>query len=169
MAQEQQKDQPGLEGLVVPDYVEVTVGWRAWSVRPQADLDQTPILHSVTRSYHSWPPRKRMEAVCDICSSPPFMGEGHLCGLHSARTLEDLQGMPYHRYDADANGLYHVIGTVSNWGDVIEGSQGWKSQYGYPRELYLPFEAWALAIPLSEAYGVPVRLKNILSSTTKGK
>jgi len=56
---------------------------------------------------------------------------------------------------------------VANWGKVVEGSQGWRSEYTYPLKLWLPFEAWYLAEALGNAYGVPVALKNTLAKAEK--
>lgn len=156
----------------LPDYANVMIGWRAWGV--PIDRDGPPRLHSVSHGDYFWTPREPIEATCqrqggrspglrarNSSSHEPPM-EACSCGLYSAKTREHLTSMSYHKYDAERQAEYHVIGTVSLWGKVIEGTQGWRAQYGYPRELFVPFEAWALAKPLSEAYGVPVRLNNIL-------
>ena len=95
--------------------------------------------------------------------SPPR--EQCSCGFYSAKSLAHLMSMHYHVYDADMNGMFHIVGRVANWGKVIEGSQGWRSQYAYPLELFVPYEAWRLMEPLSKIYGVPAQLKNTLEST----
>jgi len=82
------------------------------------------------------------------------------CGLYSAKTREHLVSMGYQRYQDDS---FHVMGEVWLWGHVVEGSQGWRAQFGYCKHLYLPFEAWHLAKGLREAYGVPVTLSNLFS------
>jgi hypothetical protein len=50
---------------------------------------------------------------------------------------------------------------------VIEGSQGWRAEYAYPTALYVPFETFSVAKPLQEAYGVPVKLLNLLDPDAK--
>jgi hypothetical protein len=82
------------------------------------------------------------------------------CGLYAARTLQHLAGMPYHLYYEDE---FVVLGEVALWGGVIPGTLGWRAQYGYPRRLLVPFEAWRLVKPLRDAYGVPVELSNTLA------
>lgn len=157
--------------IAIPDFSEVMVGWRAWGVDPDTPAGTPPLLQSVTYGHHIWQPREAIEATCARHNSSGVKYADHevpvedcTCGLYSAKTYEHLQSMRYHEYDADKRGLYHVVGSVSLWGKVIEGSQGWRAQFGYPRELFVPFEAWRLAKPLADAYGVPVQLKNILSS-----
>jgi hypothetical protein len=68
--------------------------------------------------------------------------------------------MAYHRYREDD---FVVLGEVSMWGGVIEGTQGWRAQYAYPRRLLVPFEAWRQGAVLRTAYGVPVELANTLA------
>lgn len=89
-------------------------------------------------------------------------GEGCTCGLYSAKTQKHLMGMGYRKYDAERTGQFRVMGEVSLWGKIVEGTQGWRAEFGYPRNLLVPFEAYALVAPLKDAYGVPVELANIL-------
>ena len=124
-----------------------------------------PKLRSVTYGEYYWAPRRAAEADCDRCSeadSQGVPGEHCTCGFYSAKTLEHLLSMSYHMYDADSSGCFHVVGQVANWGKVIEGTQGWRSQFSYPVRLYVPFEAWRLCKPLTQAYGIPAVLKNTL-------
>ena len=158
------EENPGLAvPAAMPDFHETMTGWRAWGIDPATPTGAAPVLRSVTYGDYFWTPRVPMEAECPK-GKDHVPGEDCSCGLYSAKTRAHLQGMAYHRYDAKASGLFHVIGEVALWGKVIEGTQGWRAQFGYPRELFLPFEAWALAKPLTEAYGIPVRLNNILAN-----
>jgi hypothetical protein len=72
--------------------------------------------------------------------------------------------MPYHVYSEDN---FVVVGEVAMWGGVIPGTQGWRAQYGYPRQLLVPFEAWRLAAGLRADYGVPITLTNTLALGAK--
>jgi hypothetical protein len=150
----------------VPTHVEAEVGWRAWGVDPDTPEAEIPLLRSVTYAEAYWTPGAPMEATCGGASAQGdhVPGEHCSCGLYSAKTMEHLLSMGYHKYDADRAGLFHVIGEVSLWGKVVEGSQGWRAQFGYPRTLYVPYEAWPLAARLEAGYRVPVRLKNILNA-----
>lgn len=163
LAREQDPTLPA-SNIAIPDYHETMIGWRAWGVKPDLEFGEIPLLRSVTYSDHAWTPGEPTEAECRRAhrGTHEVPHETHTCGLYSAKTRERLMSMEYHRYDAEQRGLFHVVGSVSLWGKIVEGSQGWRAQFGYPRELFLPFEAWSLAAPLTEAYGVPVRLNNIL-------
>lgn len=155
--------------FVVPDVVGVVEGWRAWAVDGRDRL--MPRMYSVTQSQYYWAPRKQAQAQClrgrvnDLCKGQPPPREACTCGFYSAKSLTHLQGMGYNGYNADANGRFKIIGRVANWGTVIEGKQGWRSQFSYPLELFVPFEAWRLMEPLTRLYGVPASLMNHLSTT----
>ena len=49
-----------------------------------------------------------------------------------------------------------VVGTVEIWGRVIECENGFRSEFAYPKELWLLSEDDDLS-KLSWTYGVPVR------------
>jgi hypothetical protein len=146
--------------LIVPDQIAVEYGWRAWKVRKKESKAGMTLLQSVSHDDAFWQPRVPMEAVCKHdCGDVP--GDQCRCGLYAAMTLPHLKTMR-HYFDYDPNESFRLIGKVALWGKVIEGTQGWKATYGYPSELYLPFEAWHLHNDLKESYGVPVYLKNFL-------
>jgi hypothetical protein len=69
--------------------------------------------------------------------------------------------MGYHGYDENSDTVC-VVGQLANWGKVIEGTQGWRAEFAYPAVIYVPFEAWRLGAPIKKAYGVPVKLLNLL-------
>lgn len=136
----------------VPDEVGVVLGWRAFAI-----AGDPPHLQSINRT-HIWPPRERMEARCYKAHVPP--DPKCTCGLYAARTLDHLSSMQYHSYHEDD---FVVVGEVKLWGTVVEGTQGWRAQFGYPRRLLVPFVAWRVAAPLRDAYGVGVELVNTLA------
>jgi hypothetical protein len=167
-------DDDELSGLVVPDFTEVMIGWRAWGVPASWTPGEVPLLHSVTHGDYVWTPREVVEAHCPKAKfgkgsghgDPPTVpGENCTCGFYSAKTRDHLQSMSYHKYDAERSGMFHVMGEVALWGKVVEGTQGWRAQFGYPRKLYVPFEAHKLVAPLKDAYGCEVVLNNILRKT----
>jgi hypothetical protein len=145
--------------MLIPDIAGTVGGWRAWGVDEATD-GGPPLLRSVTHSNYVWAPREVQTAVCRKGHVSP--DESCTCGNYSAKTYEHLMSMSYHQYDADNWGYYSAVGEVANWGKVVEGSQGWRAQHSYPRVIYVPFEAWHIALALQEAYGVPVKLKNFL-------
>jgi hypothetical protein len=147
-----------------PDQIGVAEGWRAWKVSVELPaFGVPPKLESATYGYY-WAPRVKARAVCRKgCDEADVPGEGCTCGFYSAKSLEHLMSMGYadYRHGVDT---FTVVGKIANWGKVIEGSQGWRAEYAYPMMFYVPFEYWRFAKPISEAYGVPVRLMNILGT-----
>lgn len=149
----------------VPDVIGAVEGWRAWGVPVSTPFGATPRLYSVTFKEYFWVPRRVSEATCPKKDHPSGVPDpGCTCGFYSAKTLDHLMSMRYHAYDAERKGMFHVVGKLANWGKVVEATAGWRSQFAYPVKLYVPFEAWRLAKPLSETYGVPVELANVLST-----
>ena len=144
-----------------PDLISAVEGWRVWRVDTAVPKYGTaPKMFSATRGGYYWTPKRVSTAQCGRCKEN-VPGENCSCGFYSANSLEHLLSMHYHQYDMD-NGNVMVLGQVANWGKVIVGTQGWRAANAYPVQLWVPFEAWTLAAPLEEAYGVPVGIKNYL-------
>jgi hypothetical protein len=119
-------------------------------------------LYSVTRGDY-WTPRREIHADCEKgCDPEDVPGEHCGCGLYSAKSRDHLYTMEYYKYDGEIGGMYCVVGKVTNWGGVIEGHLGWRSQFSYPTEIYVPYEIFELAPLIAKAYGVRCRLDNIL-------
>jgi len=145
-----------------PDLIGSVEGWRSWSVKAELpSYGAAPKLQSVTHSYF-WAPRVKARADCDRCGLET-PGQDCTCGFYSAKNLDHLRSMSYVSYNGD-KGMVAVVGRLACWGKVIEGTQGWRSEFAYPVELYVPFEAHNLAKALGEAYGIPVQLLNLLDS-----
>jgi hypothetical protein len=148
-----------------PDVMGTVEGWRAWAVEKDLPrFEVPPKLYSIagTAGFY-WVPRKKAVAECMYgCGPDQVPSFDCSCGFYSAKTYEHLLSMPYPNYDADAMGMFHVVGRVANWGRVVEGSLGWRAQYSYPVELFIPYEAAKLAAPLRDTYGVKVKLENHL-------
>jgi hypothetical protein len=155
-------------GFTAPDVIGTVEGWRAWKVAlTPPRFGGFPKLYSASENFY-WAPRVKAAAECRKgCKDPDPTSDRHVpgthcsCGFYSAKSLEHLRSMGYHTYDENGSNT-RVVGQLANWGRVIEGGQGWRSEYAYPALLFIPFEAWRLAIPLQRAYGVPVKLLNLL-------
>jgi hypothetical protein len=154
-------------GFEVPDIEGTVEGWRAWVVAKQLPSYGTdPKMHSVVWNY-TWYPMQVAEAECGDGSHElhdgPAADARCSCGFYTAKTLEHLMKLGYHTYsDYDSNTYTKVIGRVANWGQVTEGTQGWRSQFSYPVMLFVPYESSYLAKPLGKAFGCKVRLLNFL-------
>jgi hypothetical protein len=145
-------------------------GWRAWQVDKQLPaFGLAPKLGSVSHTYW-WTPKRKAEADCDLCGDPDnpnaegVPGVDCGCGFYSAKSLKHLMQLGYHTYgDIDEIKQFKIIGQVAVWGKVIEGTQGWRSQYAYPRFLMLPYEmGFEFGHRIKDAYGCQVRLLNFL-------
>jgi hypothetical protein len=148
-------------------------GWRAWKISkdlPAYGLD--PKLHSVVHDY-TWMPKQKSEAEC-CYSCQDEGGEGVpgvdcSCGFYSAKSLRHLMQMGYHTYaDIDETNEFKIVGQVACWGKVIEGTQGWRSQFSYPTYLMLPYEMGGqFGRRIKDAYRCKVRLLNFLKPPTE--
>jgi hypothetical protein len=148
----------------LPDLVGTVEGWRAWQVDEQLPrFGVAPKLKSCVWDYF-WAPRKAMRAECGVNgkeNSDHTPGEDCTCGFHAAKNAEHLlTQMGYHNYHG--GGYFKVLGRVAHWGKCVEGTLGWRAEWAYPVELYVPFEYHRFRKPLMEAYGVPVKLLNFL-------
>jgi hypothetical protein len=157
-------------GFTAPDVIGTVEGWRAWRVKLAPPLFGTvPKLMSATYNYW-WTPRVKARAECSKCTDPDPKSDRHVpgtfctCGFYSAKTLTHLRSMGYHAYMENSEHT-SVVGQLANWGRVIEGSQGWRAEFAYPAVMFIPFEAWRLRRPLMRAYGVPVKLLNLLDES----
>jgi hypothetical protein len=83
------------------------------------------------------------------------------CGIHAAKSPELAAEYLYLYSTVHQPGvLARAIGLVSLWGGVVEGDNGWRASYAYPKKLFLPKpeghdDAEALRAGLAE-YGVPI-------------
>jgi hypothetical protein len=160
--------------MTVPDTVEPVLGWRCWRVR---DSPEGLVLLSACRSAR-WSPGWPLEAACDRGHAPPSLA--CTCGIYAARE----PGLPHaylpphvraaDRIRTEALLGYDVVmavGLVALWGGVIECEWGWRAQYAYPVELWVPsgvrhfrrqggsaevFGSARVASALSALYAVPV-------------
>lgn len=147
----------------LPLYAEAAVGWRAWqtNARLKPGQESGVILTSPTKTHFVWRPFKPTLAQCDfeLKGKPPHKGCG--CGIYAADSLKNLLKLNHPNYNVE-NGLVTVIGEVYLYGVVEEHTLGYKAEMAYPKKLYVPFECWQLAVPISNTYGVEVGLKNWL-------
>jgi hypothetical protein len=98
------------------------------------------------------------------------------CGIHAANDLETAADYFYLYDDVHQPHLrYRAIGSVSLWGSVIEGDQGWRASRAYPRRIFLPrtdrsgrpTDVEAIVDGLSD-YAVPVEIVENAAETALG-
>ena len=143
--------------MAAPDYAGPLTGWRAWLVVASREgIRLASVLHD-----EIWPPRAPVVASCRRREDPfaepcgrhaaPALDCG--CGIHAAREREAAQ--PYLRGRDEPATLARVLGTVSVWGDVVEGTAGWRGAQAYPASIFLESSVAGLRDELL-VYGVPV-------------
>jgi hypothetical protein len=119
-------------------------------------------LGSMPRQEYLWPPGWATPARClssYVCDSSP--GEGCTCGYYGLRA---------DAFGADMLKREHApaaaLGKVKLWGKVVVCERGWRSEFAYPSELYLPRDApWLTDIQKRASdlrdYGVTVAIEAV--------
>jgi hypothetical protein len=156
-----------------PDYIEPVVGWRIWTV---AKRDGVARLSS-PMYFEPWEPQAEFAAECNLRRRDPWRPwrvyrSNHLapddhcnCGVYGMREPDELAGF-FQWTVAGPRVHYHVFGRVSLWGEVIEGTEGWRASRAYPAELWLPQMDYHVARGLGmdaardglADYGVPLHV-----------
>ncbi len=108
----------------VPDYISPIVGWRVW----RWDAAGLKSLNG-----RRWPPGQPLAAKCGAGNAH----EAHeppradcTCGVYASKSREHLRLTGYEPLG--------IRGEVHLWGTVVEHELGWRSQFAYPKTLYLP-------------------------------
>ncbi|WP_433787120.1 hypothetical protein ACQPX6_09820 [Actinomycetospora sp. CA-101289] len=108
-----------------PDLAIPVVGWRLWLL--DAD-DDGPAL-TAPRAMTPWPARVATTAACRAgCGRPPSWG--CRCGLYATAQLDHLL--------TDVVTAGAVLGATALWGRVVEATEGWRAERGYPLVLFAP-------------------------------
>ena len=160
-----------------PDFCEPVVGWRLWSIGSEDG-------HARLASHVSpavWQPGRELVAACsarrrdlrrpwrthptDHAAPAP----GCTCGVHAMAAVGALGTYlpaPDRPYAWMRPLVRQAIGRVALWGEVVEGSRGWRASRAYPAEVWLPqldidgndiAGVEEIALDLAD-YGVPVRV-----------
>lgn len=165
----------------IPDYVEPTIGWRAWLVVETPDgLRLQSVLYPTV-----WTPRGEEVAVCRPGDRSPEEELNaalapHLaphpscrCGIYASKTPELATPYVHSHAGLAGSALLRIVGTVSLWGTVIEGQHGYRASHAYPDRLYVPVDRivgdrrvspTAIAFELMSTYGVEVEPASIPSN-----
>lgn len=162
--------------MIVPDTIEPFIGWRVWNVRGGNRLTLESLYYS-----HHWAPGRAARAQCEetFAWGHAFGGHSHRapadgckCGMYAAKTLEwAAEYLPEKLRHFTPEPIptspktRMVFGRVALWGEVIEYEHGYRGEYAYPVDLYVPvvFECWSMgakraATQMRESYDVPVHI-----------
>jgi hypothetical protein len=157
----------------VPDYVEPIEAWRVWRVVMR---DRRVVLQSLFAGA-IWEPAAPLVASCTEGQRSRWAPWRKKASDHAVPDLDCRCGIYGVRSVAAARAYLEtppllcrddrVIGRVALWGDVVEGTSGWRASHAYPVELYVPSPVVAVSglrrraymdeiLLALEAYRVPV-------------
>jgi hypothetical protein len=155
-----------------PDFAEPVEAWRVWRA---AMHDGRVVLKSLFVGT-VWEPGVPFVASCTGCHRSRWAPWRTQPNDHAAPELECACGIYGVQSIAAARSYLErppllcrddrVIGRVALWGNVVEGSSGWRASHAYPLELFVPAaivthglrrRGYVDEIRFAlEAYGVPV-------------
>ena len=166
--------------IVVPDKISPEIGWRVWLVVARADGLR---LHSAVQARVEWPVRRELRAECRRLPTPEALGRitagvatphsapdescgaggGHGCGIYGTKDpsgcTEFLKGSYSPGQVLGGSVVHRVFGTVALWGKVIEAEKGWRAEFAYPVELWVPQHRYVASgsnVEGVQAPGLPV-------------
>ncbi|MCD2195431.1 hypothetical protein LQ327_18840 [Actinomycetospora endophytica] len=133
----------------VPDVPDAVLGWRTWRVGRRAQR-RTELIAPLAGT--PWPAARPLIASCGSRSHTP-PGDTCPCGLYAVADPAVLEWGP-----SD----HEVLGVVALWGQVVEGTRGWRASRGYPRLLVTgPGIAAEQRAALARRYGVAVHRSDV--------
>jgi len=116
--------------MSIPDYISPIIGYRVW---------QWVAAGLKSLNGEPWSAGKPIAAACRISVRGTTVAvhdandaprEKCTCGVYASKSLEHLHTTGYERYG--------ICGEVNLWGTVVEHEQGFRAQFAYPKNLYLP-------------------------------
>src|ERR1035437_3859589 len=117
--------------MSIPDYISPIIGYRVWTWG-------TTGLKSLCGE--RWKPSQSLAARCrastivgraDVVHDVRDIPQANCtCGIYAVKTLHHFRSAGYERYG--------IHGEVYLWGTVVEHELGWRSQFAYPKTLFLP-------------------------------
>ena len=138
----------------IPDYISPVVGYRVWQWNATGlkSLNGEPWLQG-----QPLPAGCRAAARGTIVGCAKAVHDSHelphsdcTCGVYAAKNREHLRQFGY-----EGRGIH---GEVYLWGTVVEHKLGWRAQFAYPKNLFLPPDA----IPFTLAE-IDARLKALIA------
>lgn len=124
-----------------PDFCQTITAWRGWGIKNEK-------LQALGQEA-AWKPKEAKPAKCTQSKSHRAPSRECNCGYWSFKSL-DLLTEALKGYTTSVA----VLGQVEIWGRVIDCENGFRSEFAYPKELWLLKQDLEY---LSCSYGVPVR------------
>jgi hypothetical protein len=115
------------------------VGWRMWDILP----DSMPRLQSLSNAKGvAWEPMVPQIGTCNSRDPSEITDHScpsweHRCGVHAVKELPQVK-----KWGAPCVGrtskYVRIIGEIDLWGRVLEYSEGFRAEWGYPKKMYVP-------------------------------
>lgn len=135
-----------------PLYIEPAIAWRVWITHARYPRLLSVTSMSVQKQNsentwrQQWPYQMRFEAKCQKGHDHAAPEEECACGIYgTASFFEAWEYLTYNERNNKEVKNRAVIGTVKLWGDVLEYTSGYKAQFAYPQEVWLPPCSWQIA------------------------
>jgi hypothetical protein len=132
--------------MKMPEYISPVVAYRAWL------LDSAGLK---SLSGELWHPGRLLAAACrasvrGIVHDDDAPQMNCTCGIYAAKSHADLRTAGYAGYG--------IHGEVYLWGTVVEHELGWRAQYAFPKNFFLPLEMLPVSMSMLEP-----RLKTLVA------
>ncbi|MBU6232237.1 hypothetical protein KGP36_06405 [Patescibacteria group bacterium] len=125
---------------------------------------------------NKWPFKQPMEAICRPGKTHKSPVEDCTCGIYGTIDFfEAADWLDWNKRNTHLE-LQTVIGLVKFWGNVIEYDSGFKAQYAYPSEIWIPPNSWykagtmksteRMAREIQMAYGIPAQAIDDITEVT---
>lgn len=119
--------------LVDVTYIKPIIGYRQWRIKEKGILLS---FHDLSE----WPANAPKEASCHNSNRhKEIPAKRCLCGIYALKNPLDA----------------YLYGKVALWGRIIEHKDGYRAQYAYPVELYVPGN-YSIYQEIGERYSIPV-------------
>ena len=101
-------------------------------------------------TFFPWPSDPAPPGMTYVPVELPHDMAGCKCGIYVVTDAKDCR--------AYLQGLDRVLVQIAVWGSVVPGSQGCRGSLAYPQLIVAGYQQSEMAIPVAEAYGVPLEL-----------
>ena len=129
-----------------PDSFGTLTGWKGLLANSAGSLfspNRTP-----------WPAMEKLAAECAHKGhTPPVKSCG--CGVYACKTFDDLKAHGYNLGWSDDKMLW-VVARLDMWGGYGEGAIGFRTQFAYPKKVFVPASHLKLGSLIRERYGVRI-------------
>jgi hypothetical protein len=131
MSKFNQQQPPGEGGLGfsqtdeagVPDFIEPMLAWRTWLLRKEC------VLGSTSLTQIKWPSGRVLQAKCADDRPHKAPDENCRCGIYALTYPQQ----PWSYAAEFSTERWTTLAIVALWGKIIEGPQGWKAEFCYPK------------------------------------